>query len=67
MTDLASLAARCDMRELVVRAQLHRGRLGDATALAAARLLAADIDNPALASMLAGPPTHRTTPTRRTS
>jgi len=49
---LATLAARCDMRELVVRAHLHRSRLGDATASAAARMLAADIDNPALADLL---------------
>jgi tetratricopeptide (TPR) repeat protein len=49
---LASLAARCDMRELVVRAQVHRCRLGDRTALASARLLGADIDNPVLAQLL---------------
>jgi hypothetical protein len=51
---LASLAARCELRELVVRAQLHRGRLGDPTALASARLLAAGIDNPALTPLLDG-------------
>jgi DNA-binding SARP family transcriptional activator len=51
---LASLAARGDMRELVVRAHLHRSRLGDPSALAAARLLAASIDNPALARLLDG-------------
>ncbi|GIH22172.1 hypothetical protein Aph01nite_04820 [Acrocarpospora phusangensis] len=50
--NLASLAARCDMRELVVRAQVHRFRLGDQPALAAARLLGADIDNPALARLI---------------
>lgn len=49
---LSSLAARCDMRELTVRAHLHRARLGDASALPAARLLGADIDNPALARLL---------------
>jgi hypothetical protein len=49
---LGSLAARCDMRELLVRAHLHRHRLGDPTALASARLLGADIDNPALAVLL---------------
>ena len=49
---LASLAARCDMRELVVRADLHRHRLGERTALASARLLAEDIDNPALTDLL---------------
>jgi DNA-binding SARP family transcriptional activator len=50
---LAALAARCDMRELVVRAHLHRVRLGEASALAAARLLADDVDNPALSAMIA--------------
>jgi hypothetical protein len=38
----------------VVRAHLHRSRLGDPSALATARLLAADIDNPALAPLLDG-------------
>jgi hypothetical protein len=51
---LASLAARGDMRELVVRAHLHRGRLGDPTALASARLLADGLDNPALTRLLDG-------------
>ena len=51
---LASLAARGEMRELVVRAHLHRGRRGDDSALASARLLAAGIDNPALAPLLDG-------------
>jgi hypothetical protein len=46
------LAARCDMRELVVRAHVHRYRLGEKTALASARLLGADIDNPALSRLL---------------
>ncbi len=49
---LAELAARCDMRELVVRAHLHRWRLGDRTALASARLLGAGVDNPALTRLL---------------
>jgi hypothetical protein len=49
---LAALAGRCDMRELVVRSQLHRYRLGDRSALASARLLAEDIDNPALSDLL---------------
>lgn len=52
VTTLASLAARCDMREWVVRAHLHNARLGDRTALASARLLGAGIDNPALAALL---------------
>jgi hypothetical protein len=56
MTDaLLSLAARCELRELVVRAHLHRWRLGDDGALASARLLARDLDNPALAVELESP------------
>ena len=56
LTDaLASLAARCEMREFVVRAELHRYRLGDAGALAVARLLAREVDNPALARELQDP------------
>jgi tetratricopeptide (TPR) repeat protein len=54
-TALSSLAARCEMRELVVRAHLHRYRLGDSAALVTARALAADIDNPALADLLRNP------------
>ena len=49
---LGALAARCDLRELVVRSHLHRARLGDQTALPAARLLGADIDNPALTDLM---------------
>ena len=55
VTALGELAARCEMRELVVRALLHRSRLGDRTALPAARLLGATIDNPALACTLEDP------------
>ncbi|MCW3064800.1 MAG: hypothetical protein JWN32_1972 [Solirubrobacterales bacterium] len=51
---LAELAERCGLRELVVRAHVHRGRLGASGALAAARLLAAEIDNPRL-DALVGP------------
>jgi len=50
---LDRLAARADMREFVVRAALHRGRLGDAAAVASARLLAEAIENPALHAELA--------------
>jgi DNA-binding SARP family transcriptional activator len=49
---LARLAARSGMRELVVRAHLHRARLGDASAGETARLLASEIDNPALDDLL---------------
>jgi tetratricopeptide (TPR) repeat protein len=52
LSTLTALAARCDLRELVVRAYVHRFRLGDPAALAAARLLAADIDNPSLDPLL---------------
>jgi predicted membrane-bound mannosyltransferase len=51
---LTSVVARGDMRELLVRAHLYRSRLGDPSALATARLLAATIDNPALAPLLDG-------------
>jgi tetratricopeptide (TPR) repeat protein len=49
---LAALAARCEMRELMVRAKLHHAHLGDASAADSARLLSADIDNPALHEMI---------------
>jgi DNA-binding SARP family transcriptional activator len=52
VAQLAALAARCDMRELMVRAQLHQARLGDTRAAESARLLGAEIDNPALTSLL---------------
>jgi hypothetical protein len=51
---LAELAERCGLRELVVRAHVHRGRLGVSRSLESARLLAAEIDNPAL-DALVGP------------
>lgn len=49
---LARLAARAGMRELVVRAYVHRAQLGDPGANDAARLLASEIDNPALDRLL---------------
>jgi DNA-binding SARP family transcriptional activator len=55
VSELTEVAARSGMRELVVRGRLHAGRLGEPGALDAARLLAADIDNPALASLLREP------------
>ena len=50
--DLTALAGRTGMRELAARAHLHRARLGDPSALTAARVLAASIDNPVLAASL---------------
>jgi DNA-binding SARP family transcriptional activator len=50
--ELADLAGRAGMRELVVRAQIHRGRLGDESALESGHLLAAEIDNPTLQRLL---------------
>jgi hypothetical protein len=53
VTQLERLAARGDMRELVVRAALHRARLGDPAGVQSARLLGQAIDNPALHAELA--------------
>ncbi|HVL53133.1 MAG TPA: hypothetical protein VM344_02625, partial [Vitreimonas sp.] len=50
IADLEALAARTGMRELVARAYLHRAKLGDPDAAAAAVVLVAEIDNPALAA-----------------
>ncbi len=49
---LAELGERCGLRELVVRAHVHRGRLGDRDSLESARLLAAEIDNPGLEALV---------------
>ncbi|MGH3112730.1 MAG: hypothetical protein ACRDOP_04595, partial [Gaiellaceae bacterium] len=50
---LEQLAARAGFRELTVRALLHRSRMGDSDALAAARAAADAIDNPLLRDELA--------------
>ena len=50
---LDQVAGRSDLRELVVRAALHRARLGDPGGVPAARLLGEAIDNPALHAELA--------------
>jgi hypothetical protein len=52
---LAALAERCGLRELIVRAHLHRARLGDPAAMETARMLAGEIDNPALSALLDAP------------
>jgi hypothetical protein len=49
---LADLAERCGLREFVVRALVHRGRLAVPGALESARLLAAEIDNPLLDALV---------------
>jgi DNA-binding SARP family transcriptional activator len=56
VADLEALATRTGMRELVARAYFHRGRLGDRAAAEAARVLAAEVDNPAVLSVDAGRP-----------
>ena len=53
VAQLERLAARGDMRELIVRAALHRARLGDPSGLESARLLGEAIENPALHADLA--------------
>jgi len=53
IAEIETVAARGDMRELLVRAAIHRARLGDATALDAMRPLAGAIANPALDAELA--------------
>ena len=50
--ELEAIAARRGIRELVLRAAVYRARLGEPGALDAARSLAAEIDNPALANVL---------------
>jgi hypothetical protein len=52
---LAALTARTGMRQFAVMANVYRGRLGDDAALTAARLLAAEIENPALSTVLGAP------------
>jgi DNA-binding SARP family transcriptional activator len=52
---LAELAARCGLRELVVRANVHRSRLGVPGAAESARVLASEIDNAKLEALV-GPP-----------
>jgi DNA-binding SARP family transcriptional activator len=52
ITELEALTSRYGMRELMARAQLHRARLGDHGAAAAAEALIADLDNPVLTDLL---------------
>lgn len=53
VADLERIAARSGMRELVVRAALHRAALGDPVGVEAARPLAEAIDSPALRAAFA--------------
>jgi DNA-binding SARP family transcriptional activator len=53
VSELETLASRCGMRELVVRALLHRAHLGHAGASQIARELVASVDNPVLGAELA--------------
>lgn len=53
--EFEAMVSRNGMRELVVRAALHRARLGEPGAAEAARVLAAGIDNPALDELLRAP------------
>lgn len=50
---LGGLAARAELRELTVRHLVHAAHLGDSGAMASARTLAEDIENPALAALVA--------------
>jgi tetratricopeptide (TPR) repeat protein len=53
VADLESLASRTMMREFLARAYLYRSALGDEDAFDAARIVAADVDNPVLADAIA--------------
>lgn len=52
VAELADLAERCGLREFTVRAAVYRGRLGVPGAFEAARLLATEIENPALEALV---------------
>lgn len=51
--ELEDVSGKAGMRELLVRAYLHRHALGQTSALAAAEVLARDIDNPFLHETIA--------------
>jgi hypothetical protein len=55
VADLEALASRTMMRELLARACRYRFDLGEPDALAAAEMVAADVDNPALHRWIAEP------------
>ncbi len=51
--ELEAIAASRGLRDLLVRATVHRARLGEPAALENARALAAQVDNPALEELIA--------------
>ena len=51
--ELEAIAARRGLRDLLVRAEIHKARLGEPGALETARSLAAQVDNPALDELIA--------------
>ena len=53
VADLETLTARTGMRDLLSRAHLYRHALGQSSALAAATLVAADVESPALERAIA--------------
>jgi DNA-binding SARP family transcriptional activator len=53
VNELQAIAARRGLRELLAHAGVYRARLGDRGALDAARSLAAEVDNPVLADLVA--------------
>jgi DNA-binding SARP family transcriptional activator len=52
--ELEGITARRGIRELLLRATVYRARLGEPGALAAARSLAAEIENPAIGNFIDG-------------
>jgi DNA-binding SARP family transcriptional activator len=50
--ELEAIAARRGLRDLLVRATVHRARLGEPGALESARTLAGQVDNPALDALI---------------
>ena len=58
INDMESLAGRTGMRELLARALLHRGHLGDEAAVETATLLLEGIDNPHLRDLFPPRPIH---------
>ena len=53
LRSLQALAARTDMREMVVHGLIHAAAMGEDGALESARMLAEEIDNPRLQDLLA--------------